>query len=136
MLGHLWCKLFAEQQINEANSNATRAEMVYEQYKNATCSRMNSRGDICGGQTVLRSFNRNPDVDDERPQHTRIFIGCSRWQSKEKHHFTEYIRNYDPIVLLKKWGRDRCHIHSSILADLGFSWEKDNSHDSGTFLTQ
>jgi len=108
--------------------------MLYEQYKNTTCSRMNTRGDICQGQTVIRSFIRDPNVYDERPQHTRIFIGCARWQDKEQYHFIQHIRNYDPITLLKKWGRDRCHVHPSILTDLGFSWEEVNDNNSGISL--
>ena len=132
--GHIWCKRFAEQQVKESNSSVLRAEMVYEQYKNTTCSRMNTRGDICGGQTVVRSFTRDRENYDERAEHTRIFIGCARWQDKEQHHFIQYIRNYDPITLLKKWGRDRCHVHPSILNDLSFSWEVVNNLGLGISL--
>ena len=32
------------------------------------------------------------------------------------------ISHYDPIVLLKLFGRNRCRVHIDILDDLGFNW--------------
>jgi len=129
--GILWSKLLAEQKIKEANKATARADALYSQYKNSTCSRMDRHGDICGGHTVLRSYSAAADSFGE--QHSRIFVGCSRWQYGEESHFHQKIKNYDPITLPKSWGGDRCTVHADILHELGFRWEDVNRpQDLGT----
>jgi hypothetical protein len=51
-----------------------------------------------------------------------FFIGCEYWQGREKDHIRYHISNYDPITLLKLFGRNCCKVHQEILDSLGFSW--------------
>jgi len=33
------------------------------------------------------------------------------------------VDGYDPIQVLKVWGRDRCRVHKDVLEALNFNWE-------------
>ena len=119
--GHRWAQLLSQQMSKEGCLSTQKASILYEQFKNATCEYTNYHGQICGGHSVIRSFNEDPDSTGLRPSHTHIFIGCDHWQPKERH-LKHIIGNYDPVSLLKLWGRDHCRVHTEILDDLGFTW--------------
>lgn len=121
--GYAWSKLLTDQANKEAVGAEQRAESLYNQFKNAICENTRGyHGKICGGRTVIRSFNADhSSVNSEHSSQSRIFIGCENWQPREKHH-RHVISNYDPIALLKLFGRNRCRVYTEILDDLGFDW--------------
>ena len=96
--------------------------------KDDVCTRhVVGRSQVCGGTTVIRSKASETNVS----MHDRLFIGCSNYQHREKGHIFRPLDGFDPIAVLRCWGRDRCYVHKDILDALDFSWEE--CPDEGVF---
>jgi hypothetical protein len=120
--GHTWAQLLSEQADREARGSISKAETLFNQYKDTRCEKVFPNGRICNGRTVLCAKNPNPFYDANRAPYRRMFIGCENWQGREDKHTHHFISNQDPIALLKLFGRDRSKVHLDILDSLGFSW--------------
>jgi hypothetical protein len=118
--GHNWARHLAEQERVAANSNESRIFTLYYENKDDLCDRLSlGRSQPCGGKTVIRS----KPIEKGLSSHERLFIGCSNYQHREKGHTYRPLNNYDPVEILKIWGRERCYVHKDILDALGFSWD-------------
>lgn len=115
--GHDWVRRLADQERLAANSNESQIFTLYNENKDDLCDRLSlGRGQPCGGKTVIRS----KPIEKGLSTHERLFIGCSNYQHREKGHTYRSLNNYDPVEVLKIWGRERCYVHKDILDALGF----------------
>ena len=129
--GHEWVRLLAEQERQSANTTADRIWTLYNENKDDLCPRsIIGRSQPCGGSTVIRS----KAIEKSLSTHERLFIGCSNYQHREKGHLFRHLDGYDPIEVLKIWGRDRCYVHKDILDSLGFSWDEYGDSDEGNCI--
>ena len=128
--GPEWPQQLAQQERAAANNGDNRLFTLYTESKDDSCSRhVIGRSQLCGGTTVIRSKGSDTNV----AVHDRLFIGCSNYQHREKGHMLRPLDGFDPIAVLRLWGRDRCYVHKDILDALKFSW--DESPDEGMFCS-
>ena len=118
--GHEWARCLADQERVAANSSSNQIFTLYHENKDDLCDRsVLGRSQLCGGKTVIRSKS----IEKGLSTHSRLFIGCANYQHREKGHTYHSLKNYDPVEILKVWGRERCYVHQDILDALGFSWD-------------
>jgi hypothetical protein len=53
-----------------------------------------------------------------------LFIGCDRYQARERDHIYQKLDGLDPVAILQTWGRDRCYLHNDVLEYFDFHWEQ------------
>jgi hypothetical protein len=124
MNGHQWAARLADQERMAANTNEGKIFTLYNENKDDTCERpVLGQRQLCKGRTVIRSLK----VETAHSSHQRLFIGCEYWQPREKGHIYRSLENYDPIQILRIWGRERCHVHQDLLDSLNFHWEDSNN---------
>jgi hypothetical protein len=122
-----WAPLLAEQERAGANSQP-KVDKIYEIYESDRCDRPVLGGTRkCNGKSVIRSRAKESNTS----LYHRLFIGCEHWQPKERGHLTVSLDGLDPAAVLRRWGRDRCHVHSDILQELNISWNEGTGE--GTF---
>jgi hypothetical protein len=124
-----WAQELAKQERSATYAGESRALTVWEHHKDETCTRQNLGGrGVCGGRTVIRS--RNP-TEGKTSCFGRLFIGCERFQRKDVgSHYFHSLDTFDPLEILKVWGRDRCYVHKDLLDALGVTWDQ----IEGTYL--
>jgi hypothetical protein len=120
-----WPAQLADQMRNvEDHSSLSQIESIWDKFNSELCDRPKiGKPPSCRGRTMIRSLNRDPDA----PYHNiynRLFIGCEHWQPKEKGHIFFKLDKYDPVEILKRWGRDQCRVHAEILEELDFNWDE------------
>jgi len=118
-----WAKGVAKQERSAMYAGDSRALTMWEQHKDETCTRQNLGGrGVCGGRTVIRS--RNP-TSGRTSCFGRLFIGCERYRPKDAgRHYIHNLDTFDPLEILKVWGRDRCVVHEDILETLRVTWDQ------------
>jgi hypothetical protein len=112
-----WAPELAKQQRTATHAGRLSTLALFESYKDMTCKRVVHGGPnlkLCGGKTVIGSLSPTDGSYFER-----LFIGCDNYQPNDvgKHTFHK-LDKYDPLEVLKTWGRDRSHVHKDILNSL------------------
>ena len=115
-----WAKGLAEQERSESYSGHGKVLTLYQENKDELCTRpILGATRKCGGKTVIRSKNQDRGLS----VHGHLFIGCEYWQPCEKGHIYQSLDGYNPLAVLRIWGRERCHVHEDILEALQFNWD-------------
>jgi hypothetical protein len=117
-----WAVLLTKQEKLASNNSRTSVAALFEHYESVLCDRHVIGGiRVCGGRTMIRSWKDDPDMP-LRPTN-RLFVGCEFWQPGGKHHTYRKLDGYNPVEVLRVWGRKRCQVHAELLTELEFSWD-------------
>ena len=116
-----WAQELAKQERSATYTGYSRVLTLFDTYKDDTCQKpINGGRSQCGGKTVIRSL---APKENGSVLH-RLFIGCENFQPREGKHLFTKLDTYDPLEVLKVWGRDRCYVHKDILDSYGVSWDE------------
>lgn len=116
-----WAQELAKQERSATYAGHARVLTLFETHKDETCQKPIVGGrSLCGGRTVIRSL---APKENGSVLH-RLFIGCEKYQPREGKHMYTSLDTYDPLEVLKVWGRDRCYVHKDILQYYGMNWDE------------
>ena len=103
------------------------------EYYDEPCSRyVPGSNSLCGGQTVIRSFENS----SKYMYSNCLFIGCEKWKKGQTEHTFIPLQHYDPVAVIQLWGKERTMIHDDIIdrLDLHDWFANSNSAVSGTIF--